>query len=179
MKHALIALALLGGLAACNAEPTAASGTETSDAAAAGVTVNDDNKGPIFIDPKGETNVAVSGYDAVSYFEDDGVPVKGSKEFGVKYNGVDYHFSSDANAKKFAADPAKFAPKYGGHCAWAMSRGRLATADPTKYTIVDGGLYLNFDQAVQDKWLKDIPGFIEKADKAWPGIDPKSSFDNQ
>ncbi|MEE9433024.1 MAG: YHS domain-containing (seleno)protein [Sphingorhabdus sp.] len=175
MKHSLIALALLGGLtAACTAEQTPA-----DSAVSAAATVDDENKGPVFIDPKGDANVAVSGYDAVSYFDGGGVPVKGTNEHKVTYNGADYHFASDANAKKFAADPAKFAPKYGGHCAWAASRGRLATADPTKYRVVDGQLYLNFDETVQQKWLKDIPGFIEKADKAWPGIDPKATFDNQ
>ena len=157
--------------------PEQATSAPTETAVAA--TVKDDNKGPIFIDPKGAENVAVSGYDAVSYFDGEGVPAKGSKDHSVNYNGADYHFASAENAEKFQAEPAKFAPKYGGHCAWAASRGRLATADPTKYRVVDGKLYLNFDATVQEKWLKDIPGFIEKADKAWPGIDPKASFDNQ
>ncbi|QJB68377.1 YHS domain-containing (seleno)protein [Parasphingorhabdus halotolerans] len=141
--------------------------------------VTDDMQGPVFIDPKGPANVAVSGYDPVSYFEGDGVPVKGSKDFGVKYNDFDYYFSSAANAEKFKADPAAFAPQYGGHCAWAMSRGRLASGDPTKYKIVDGKLYLNFNQMVQDTWLTDIPGFIEKADAAWPKVPEDATFDNQ
>ena len=139
----------------------------------------DDLQGPVFVNPNGPSNVAVSGYDAVSYFEGDGVPVEGTKEFGVNYNGADYYFASAENAEKFKADPAAFAPQYGGHCAWAMSRGRLASGDPTKYKIVDGKLYLNFNQMVQDTWLTDIPGFIEKADAAWPKVPEDATFDNQ
>ena len=70
-------------------------------------------------------------------------------------------------------------PNMAGIAPGPHRAGRLATADPTKYRVVDGQLYLNFDETVQQKWLKDIPGFIEKADKAWPGIDPKATFDNQ
>jgi YHS domain-containing protein len=88
--------------------------------------------------------VAVSGYDTVSYFDGDGVPVKGDAAFAVEHDGAVYHFSNAANAARFAANPEAFAPQYGGHCAWAMSRGYLAPGDPLAYAVVDGKLYLNF-----------------------------------
>ena len=182
MKHSIIALALLSGLtAACNAEQKDTSAeTEMVDVGGEAAFVNDEAKAPVFIDPKGDENVAVSGYDTVSHFEGDGVPVKGSKEFTVKYNGVDYHFASAENAERFQIDPAKFVPQYGGHCAWALgANSRLAPGDATVYKIVDGKLYLNFSKEVQVNWEKDIPGFIKGADEAWPKIDPKASFDNQ
>ena len=140
--------------------------------------VADDMKIPVFTGPSGSENIAVSGYDTVSYFEGGGVPVEGSKEHRVKYNGVEYRFASAENAAKFAAEPTKFAPQYGGHCAWAASRGKLASGDPTLYKIVDGKLYLNFNQKVQDTWNADIPGFIEKADKEFPKIPADARYDD-
>ncbi len=150
--------------------------TETIETAIA--EVSDDMKLPVFTGPSGSENVAVSGYDTVSYFEGDGTPVEGSKDHRVKYNGVEYHFASAENAEKFQAEPAKFAPQYGGHCAWAASRGKLASGDPTLYKIVDGKLYLNFNQKVQDTWNEDIPGFIEKADEAFPEIPADARYDD-
>lgn len=150
--------------------------TETVEAAIA--EVSDDMKLPVFTGPSGSENVAVSGYDTVSYFEGDGVPVEGSKDHRVKYNGVEYHFASAENAEKFQAEPAKFAPQYGGHCAWAASNGKLASGDPKLYAVVDGKLYLNFNDTVQETWNKDIPGFIEKADQAFPEIPADARYDD-
>ena len=141
--------------------------------------INDGMTGPVFIDPDGPANVAVSGYDTVSYFADDAVPVMGDPAHQVEYNGVSYYFSSAENAALFEADPSQYAPQYGGHCAWAMSRGRLAPGDPTQFSVVDGKLYLNFNAAVKAMWVQDIPGFIALADAAWPGIPADARFDNQ
>jgi len=142
---------------------TAPSSDTAETAAAAIPEVSDKLAGPVFTGPAGSASLAVSGYDAVSYFEGDGVPVTGTEDHRIKYNGVEYHFASAANAEKFQAEPGKYAPKYGGHCAWAMSRGKLAPGDPLRYKIVDGVLYLNFDERVQGIWLEDVPGFIEKS----------------
>lgn len=125
--------------------------------------------GGVFVGVDGET-VAVSGYDAVSYFQGDGKPVMGDAKYTVSYNGAEWHFANQANADAFKADPAAYAPQYGGHCAWAMSRGSLAPGDATLYKVVDGKLYLNFNQGVQNTWLKDVPGFIAKADPAWKDV---------
>ncbi|MEM6476586.1 MAG: YHS domain-containing (seleno)protein [Pseudomonadota bacterium] len=115
-------------------------------------------------------NIAVGGYDTVSYFQGDGVPVKGDARFTVEYMDAEWHFSSQANADAFKEDPDAYAPQYGGHCAWAMSRGSLAPGDPTVYKLVDGKLYLNVNKQVQQRWFKDIPGFIAKADIAWKSV---------
>ena len=125
--------------------------------------------GGVYVGVEGES-VAVSGYDAVSYFEGDGTPAMGNAQYTVSWNGADWHFANQANADKFKANPSAYAPQYGGHCAWAMSRGSLAPGDATKYKIVDGKLYLNFNEQVQQTWLKDIPGYIAKADPAWKDI---------
>ncbi|MEO9469340.1 YHS domain-containing (seleno)protein [Parasphingorhabdus sp.] len=131
--------------------------------------------GPTFVGVEGQ-NIAVSGYDVTSYFTGSGVPVKGTKAHRIKYKGVDYHFSNAANAAKFKKNPAAFAPQYGGHCAWALSRGSLAPGDPTIYKVVDGKLYLNFNKNVQTTWLGDIAGFISKADIKWPDFPDDAKF---
>ena len=109
---------------------------------------------------------AIRGYDPVAYFKV-AEPVKGSAEFTVEWNGATWRFSSAENRDAFRDDPEHYAPQYGGHCAYAMSEGRLASTDPDAWRIVDGKLYLNFSKRVQRRWLKDVPGYIEKADAEW------------
>ncbi|MEP0191120.1 MAG: YHS domain-containing (seleno)protein [Erythrobacter sp.] len=131
--------------------------------------------GGVFVGVEGST-VAVSGFDTVSYFQGSGAPVKGDARFMVKHNGAEWHFSSQQNADLFAANPDSYAPQYGGHCAWAMSRGSLAPGDPNLYKIVDDKLYLNFNPNVQQTWLKDTAGFIAKSDPAWSKIPEGKRF---
>ena len=132
--------------------------------------------GGVYVGVDGE-NIAVGGYDTVSYFQGTGVPVKGDARFTVEYNGAEWHFANQANADAFKADPDAYAPQYGGHCAWALgANGRLAPGDPTVYHIVDGKLYLNFNRAVQQRWFKDIAGFITKANLAWTDVPTGKRF---
>ncbi len=125
--------------------------------------------GGIFVGVEG-AQIAVSGYDTVSYFKGNGVPQKGSASYSVKHDGAIWHFANQANADAFKADPDAYAPQYGGHCAWAMSRGSLAPGDPTLYKIHGGKLYLNFNRNVQKTWLGDVDGFIAKSDPAWKEV---------
>jgi len=115
------------------------------------------------------SSLAVGGYDSVAYFKD-GKPVEGKAEFSMEYKGATWRFASQANLDAFKADPTAYAPQYGGYCAWAVSQGYTASGDPHVWTIVNNKLYLNYDKSVQTKWEKDIPGFIAKADKNWPGV---------
>lgn len=113
--------------------------------------------------------VAVGGYDPVAYFTE-GKPVKGSEDITLKHEGVTWRFSSEANRDAFKADPAKFAPQYGGHCAYAMAKGSLAKGDPEAWTIHNGKLYLNFSNSVRARWQKNIPGYVKQADVNWHRI---------
>jgi hypothetical protein len=115
------------------------------------------------------SNLAVGGYDAVAYFTE-GKPVKGDRKFTLNHAGAEWHFASAANRDRFAASPDRYAPQYGGYCAWAVSQGYTASGDPQQWKIVDDKLYLNYDAEVQKKWLKDIPGFIAKANQNWPAV---------
>lgn len=115
------------------------------------------------------SNLAAKGYDVVAYFEA-GAPVEGSKAHEVRYRGVTWRFSSAANRTKFEENPERYAPRYGGYCAWAMAQGKKAPGDPEFWKIVDGKLYLNYDANVQQDWEVDIPGFIESADREWTDL---------
>lgn len=112
--------------------------------------------------------VAINGYDPVSYF--DGTPLPGKAEHALAYKGVEWRFATPGNLARFRADPAAYAPQYGGYCAYAVSQGATAKSEPDTWSIVDGKLYLNFDKNVQSLWQQDIPGYVAKADANWPKV---------
>lgn len=115
------------------------------------------------------SNTGAGGYDVVSYF-DEGNAVPGSADFTVAYLGATWRFHTADHREQFQASPERYAPAYGGYCAWAVSQGYLAKGDPEYWTIIDGRLFLNYSRSVQEKWLKDTGGFIRQADQNWPGI---------
>lgn len=116
------------------------------------------------------SNKAVDGYDTVSYFTE-GKPQKGNSEFMTSYMGADWYFSSQENVDLFTANPTKYAPQYGGFCAWAVAeKNDRAPGDPNQFSIVDGKLYLNYDAQVKSLWERDIPGFIAQGDQNWPKL---------
>ncbi len=113
--------------------------------------------------------LAIRGYDPVAYHEKGG-PVEGSTKYELKWKDALWRFASAEHRDLFKANPEKFAPRYGGYCAWAVSQGYTASTDPLAWTIVESKLYLNFNTSVKSKWEKDIPGNIKKADANWPGV---------
>jgi YHS domain-containing protein len=113
--------------------------------------------------------IAAGGYDAVSYFGAEG-PVEGKAEFSMDWKGASWRFANQANLDAFKADPAKYAPQYGGYCAFAVSKGATAKGDPKVWKVVDGKLYLNLSKTVQTLWSSDIPGNISKANANWPSV---------
>lgn len=115
---------------------------------------------------------AIDGYDPVAYFKEN-KPVKGSNAFTVTHEGSTFRFASAANRDAFVADPKKYAPQYGGFCAYAVASGYKAKIEPDAFTIVDGKLYLNYDQSIQRRWRRDIPGYIKKGDRNWPEVSKK------
>ncbi|MBE8162494.1 MAG: YHS domain-containing protein [Bdellovibrionaceae bacterium] len=115
------------------------------------------------------SNVAVGGYDTVSYFSKN-KPVKGNKKYQTKYNGVVWHFSNANNLKKFKVNPKKYAPQYGGYCAWAVAKNKTAKGDPLQWHIYNNKLYLNYDKRIKDKWLVNKKEFIKKANKNFPSV---------
>ncbi len=113
--------------------------------------------------------VAVDGYDVVAYHTA-ATPTKGSTSYTHAWKGATYHFANAANRDLFAANPARYAPQYGGYCAYAVAQGAKADIDPEAWKVVDGKLYLNLNKRIQKRWEKDIPGYIAKADANWPSL---------
>ena len=115
---------------------------------------------------------AIRGYDPVAYFTQ-GKPVRGSDKLVHVYRGAAYRFSSEAHLDVFKQDPARYAPQYGGFCAYGVAVGKKFVGDPNVWEVVDGRLYLNLDNKIKGLWVKDVEGNIEKADQAWPEIRAK------
>lgn len=118
----------------------------------------------------------MSGYDPVAYFTD-GKPVRGSGRHVTVDDDVTYAFASAEHQKMFEANPQKYLPAYGGYCAYGIGVGKKFVADPDVWRIVDGKLYLNLDESVQQKWEKDIPGYIKKGDANWVTVKDKKPSD--
>ena len=122
-------------------------------------------KPPVNIDKKG---VAIEGYDPVAYFTMS-KPVKGSPAFTHEWDGATWQFSNAEHRDLFKANPQKYAPQYGGYCAYGVSKGHKADILPANWSIVDGKLYLNHRFAKRP-FDKDVPGNIKKADENWPTV---------
>lgn len=123
------------------------------------------------VDPinKNIFGTALKSYDAVAYFKE-GRAIKGRDEFRHDWMGAKWYFANAANRDEFARNPEKYAPQFGGYCAWAVANGYTASIDPEAWRIIDGKLYLNYSKDVQKKWEANIPGFIKQGNENWPKL---------
>lgn len=140
MKHVIIILALIGIPFVATAQ------------------INTDDSG-----------IAIHGFDPVSYFTE-GEPTLGSPAYSYTWEGAEWHFASEANRDLFAQDPDRYAPEYGGYCAFAVSRGGTADIDPDAWSIVDDRLFLNLSPFVQRRFELRLDHNIEQADENWPSV---------
>ncbi|NKB97194.1 MAG: hypothetical protein GKR90_01650 [Pseudomonadales bacterium] len=115
---------------------------------------------------------AIRGTDVVAYF--DLAPgdraIRGRDEFAYEWQGAVWKFTSGENRERFIAEPEKYAPQYGGYCAFAVSHNFTKTVKPDVWEIVDGKLYLNFNRTAYRKWKKDVTSSIERGDANWPTV---------
>jgi hypothetical protein len=118
---------------------------------------------------KGPGDLAIRGYDPVAYVVA-GTATKGTSKFEYRWKDAVWRFASAANRARFIKDPERYAPQFGGYCAWAISRGYMADADPETWRVVDGRLYLIYSKAVERRWEQDIEGNIAKARANWPAV---------
>lgn len=118
--------------------------------------------------------VALHGYDAVAYFKR-GAPVQGLPAFSATYQGARYQFADAQSKAAFEANPAAYAPQYGGFCAYGVARGFKVDVDPEAWSVVNGKLYLNVSKSIRQKWQKDTSGYIAKAETRWPTVKEKKS----
>ncbi len=152
VTFALATFALASGSATALAQTPQASQTPSQS-----------SKPPVNIDKAG---LGIQGYDPVAY-QTLGKPTKGSAEMTAVHDGVTYRFASGAHKTLFEADPAKYVPRYGGYCAYAVANGYTATVDPTAWQVVDGRLYLNYNAAVAKTWSAKTTAFIKAGDANW------------
>ncbi len=149
MKKALVLFSLILALALASALPAAAA-----------------DKTLINVDRSG---LALKGYDPVAYFTDS-KPVKGNSSFTSNYNGARYQFASADHKTAFDANPAKYAPAFGGYCAYGASQGHAAPISTDAFQILNDRLILNYDKDVQGLFNKDRNGLLKQADANWPQI---------
>lgn len=116
-----------------------------------------------------EDGLVAKGYDVVAYFSD-GRPVPGSSRFSLRWRGAIWQFASASHRAAFQRRPERYAPQYGGYCAFAMSQGRVVDIDPRQWKTEHGRLYLNANRLAQYLWLRDPDGHIKKADAVWPAL---------
>lgn len=115
------------------------------------------------------SNNAIKGYDTVAYFTQ-GKAVKGDSDYSTEYKQAKWLFSSQENLDLFTANPEKYAPQYGGYCAYAVAQNTTASIKPELFTIHNGKLYLNYNQKFNNKWLGSKEQYIIDADKNWPAV---------
>ena len=129
----------------------------------------------------GEAGKALKQFLAASASEDaaeqaeleirtEGAPVAGDPGITLDWQGATWRFASPESRALFEADPDRYAPRYGGYCAWAVAEGYTAPTMPEAWKIVDDRLYLNFSRRIQRRWEQDIPGNIARAEANWPGV---------
>ncbi len=113
--------------------------------------------------------IAIQGYDPVAYFNQS-KPVVGSAQFSHEWNGAVWHFANAENQTAFQAEPERYAPQFGGYCAYAVANGYTARTDPAAWHIEDDKLYLNFDSATREQWLAARSQLIPTAQVNWPRV---------
>ena len=113
--------------------------------------------------------VALHGYDPVAYFTS-AEPQKGQAQYSYEYKGSKFLFANEANKRAFMQAPEKYAPQFGGYCAYGTSQGYKVSTQPDAFAIVKDKLYLNYNKKVQEIWQQDVPGNIERAEKNWPEV---------
>jgi len=116
---------------------------------------------------------AIKGYDPVAYFTK-GQPVKGLADITFVWNGAVWHFATIAHRDSFALAPERWAPQYGGWCAYGWAQGYPAKIEAEAWSIVDGKLYLNYSLGIRKDWGKEQAEYIRKADENYRKAQKKS-----
>ena len=115
------------------------------------------------------SGIAIRGADTVAYFTENKF-VAGSDAFTTQWQGATWKFASQQHLDLFVAEPEKYAPQYGGYCAYGVAQNYLVKIEPENWTIIDGKLYLNYSSGVHKKWQKDTQGFISKANNQFQAL---------
>jgi hypothetical protein len=115
------------------------------------------------------SGIAINGYDPVAFFTES-KPMKGLTGFSCNWKNVQWNFISQANLDTFKSSPEKFAPQFGGYCAYGTSQGHKAPTQVDTWTIVNEKLYFNYNMKVKGLWDKNRMPLIDSANVKWPSI---------
>lgn len=116
-----------------------------------------------------EDGVAIGGYDPVSFFVAN-APQEGHSDHALMWKGAVWLFVSAENRLRFEANPRAYAPRFGGHCAYGIARGHVASGNPLQWQIVDGRLYLFHSPRAESRWDEARGALIHEAAEHWPQI---------
>jgi YHS domain-containing protein len=117
----------------------------------------------------GNNGVAINGFDPVAYFTLQKA-LEGNSNYSYEWSGSIWKFVSKDNLNLFQANPEKYAPQFGGYCAYGCSEKHLSPTDPKAFTIINDKLYLNYNQKVKEVWIKDTANRIQTANQYWKSI---------
>ena len=120
-----------------------------------------------------ENDLAIKGYDPVAYLTV-GKPVQGVTKYTATYKGAIYRFNSASNRDMFRKSPQKYAPQYGGYCAFGVAMDKKFDTDPTAWKIIADKLYLNLNKDVQNKWKQDTQKYLAMSEHNWMTIKDKT-----
>lgn len=123
-----------------------------------------------------ENGIILAGHDAVAYFTE-GKPVLGDARYTAVHNNAIYRFSNAANRDAFAESPDRYAPMYGGYCAYGMTFGKKFEIDGQAFEIVGGRLFVNKNLEVYEAWKEDVPKHIVEANNEWPAAEHVAAAD--
>lgn len=110
--------------------------------------------------------LAVRGFDTVAYYTTNAA-VQGDPKYAFVWRGATWYFSNEENMEKFKSEPEAYAPQFGGYCSYAVSHGYTADGDPEQWKVVDGKLYLNYNEKAKQAWEKEQDKFIKDGEKNW------------
>lgn len=114
-------------------------------------------------------HLALDGHDPVAFFTES-KPVPGKASITANHRGATYRFASAANRDTFNSDKDRYAPHFGGYCAFGASLGSLFPTKIETWQIIDDRLVLNKDLGIKKKFDKNKAKNLAKADKNWPGL---------
>lgn len=126
------------------------------------------------VNVSGASKAAIDGFDPVAFFTD-ARPVNGSPFIAADYRGATYYFASEEHKKLFVANPEKYAPQYGGYCAFGVALDKLFPVDITTWQVRDGKLYLNLNHNILKQFNAEFEANVTKANHNWPGLQAKQA----
>ncbi len=128
------------------------------------------NTSSTLVNTAGASGFALDGFDPVAFFTDQH-PVNGDPAITSKHQGATYMFATEEHQQMFDANPDKYAPQYGGFCAFGVSVGALFPVDIINTQEVhDGKLTVILNAELRKAFDDDFEANVSKADNNWPAL---------